>query len=231
MYAINRDSPTAHSMLHPFMSSTKSVAQNERHFGHAITWLPICAIFSASPRCCAMVAHTIVSRAIHSIPLRCWGCGRCHRYGDRRLRYECPAARLACRCRHSIHCGPLLDSYGGCRRRLNGNREVLRKGLLLGASATAVTRDVGDDPLDVDGGHISPCSNLGQRFERELRIEHRSVVCARRIAKTLGDVHLIKVRRSHRSGCQNGCNNSRLNFVTAHKMSNYLVLPPTVSIF
>ena len=95
LHAINRDSPTAHSMLHPLTSSTKSVAQNERHFGHAMTWLPICAIFSASPRCCAMVAHTIVSRAIHSIPLRCWGCGRCHRYGDRRLRYKCPATRLA----------------------------------------------------------------------------------------------------------------------------------------
>ena len=30
-----------------------------------------------------MVAHIIVSRAIHSIPLRCWGCGRCHRYGQK----------------------------------------------------------------------------------------------------------------------------------------------------
>lgn len=194
-------------------------------------WPPICAIFSANPRCCAMVAHTIANRAIHSIPLRCWGCGRRHRYRKRRFRYECPAARLAGGRRYGIHRGSLLDGYGGCRRRLNGNREVLRKGLLLGASATAVTRDVGDDPLDVDGGHISPCSNLGQRFERELRIEHRSVVCTRREAKPLGDVDLVEVRRSHRSGSQYGRNNCRLNFVTAHKMDNYLVLPPIVSIF
>lgn len=160
MYAINRDSPTAHSMLHPLTSSTKSVAQNERHFGHAMTWLPICAIFSASPRCCAMVAHTIVSRAIHSIPLRCWGCGRCHRYGDRRLRYECPAARLAGRCCYCVHCSSLLDGYGGCRCRLNGNREILRERLLLGASASAVTRNIRDDALDMDGSHIASGPNL-----------------------------------------------------------------------
>ena len=43
------------------MSSTKSVAQNERHFGHAITWLPICAIFSASWPACAGVIVSVVA--------------------------------------------------------------------------------------------------------------------------------------------------------------------------
>lgn len=179
-------------------------------------WLPICATFSASPRCCAMVAHTIANRAIHSIPLRCWCCGRSHRYGDRRLRYKCTAVRLACRCRHSIDGRALLNAYGWCCRRNEVNREILRQGLLLGTSAAAVTRNVGNDPIDVHSHYILTRIDLGDGLERELRVEHRSVVCTSRKTEPLCNVHVVGKWRGHGPRRQHRNDGGRLNFVTTH---------------
>lgn len=153
------------------------------------------------------------------------GC-RGYGYGQRGFRHERTRADLADAGRDAVHRTAGCDGYRGRSRRRDGNRERLRYGLQLRASAASVARLIRNHTLHLDSGHIEAGAYLRNANKRELGSKHGDSRNARRIAETLRNVHNVLERRSGRACRKRGGNDRRLDFVATHKFG-VLVWPPT----
>lgn len=158
-------------------------------------------------------------------------CGRSgYGYGDRCFRNKRSRACLAGTCRHIVHGAACSNRHHRSRSRSDRNRERLRDGLRLGASTSSVARDIRDDTLYLDRGHVYAGANLRNTYQRELGCEYRNLIHTRGVTQPLRDIHGVLIRRGGRSCRKRGGDNRRLNFVATH-IIGVLIWPTYYSSF
>lgn len=143
---------------------------------------------------------------------------RCYGYGQRGFRHERARADLAIAGSDVVHRAAGCDGYRGRSRRRDGNRERLRYGLQLRASAAAIARLIRNSARHLDSGHIEAGAYLRNADQRELGSEHGDARNARGEAETLRDIHNVLERRSGGACRKRGGDDRRLDFVATHDL-------------